>query len=99
MVIIIGWNLIYNNNNKFITILSCIAIVIIVFCLISHINLLYEMEQITRLMLLLEKDMDKIIIDTNKIINKSTSVDWDFLSIMVVFLSILYSLAENEVNA
>ena len=57
------------------------------------------MEQITRLMLLLEKDMDKIIIDTNKIINKSTSVDWDFLSIMVVFLSILYSLAENEVNA
>ena len=57
------------------------------------------MEQITRLMLLLEKDMDKIIIDTNKIINKSTSVDWVFLSIMVVFLSILYSLAENEVNA
>ena len=43
------------------------------------------MEQITRLMLLLEKDMDKIIIDTNKIINKSTSVDWVFLSIMVVF--------------
>ena len=42
MVIIIGWNLIYNNNNKFITILSCIAIVIIVFCLISHINLLYD---------------------------------------------------------
>ena len=61
-----------------IAILSCIAIVIIIFCLISHIHHLYEIEQIKHLMLLLEKDMDQIIIDSNKIINKPISVDWDF---------------------
>ena len=37
-IIIFVWNIVCNDNDWVIAILSCIAIVIIIFCLISHIH-------------------------------------------------------------
>ena len=41
-IIILVWNIVCNDNDWVIAILSCIAIVIIIFCLILHINLLWN---------------------------------------------------------
>ena len=40
--------------------------------------------------MLLEKDMDQIIIDSNKIINKPISVDWDFCANIRIILILLF---------